>query len=304
MKFNEFLKETELETQVYPWMYKNIKDVKFWLSNVCQHTGKNENSFRIDSDLKISMTRMTDLLLSPEWDQQPEFMRKYDVPANLDDDEYNIDPKVLKAKGHKLLPKIFKSAKGITALPVMFDRVEGDFSIDYPITTLIGSPRSVASGGFFIYNSLIRDVKGFPVHIDGSVILNSHESIEDFTGMETGTHISSGSIRLKFKEIGSFEGMARNIEYITSICPIRSFKGLEMTSVKSIDIRNPNCGGLLPLVRCRNLKEIVTSYIEGPESRRLRSAGQIVIKHKNEGGDLISCKKELIAAGFQEYAKL
>ena len=297
MRFTDFLIETELGSQAYPWMYDNRKDIKLWIQRLCRYSNRRPASFSVEPDLKVNHVGITGLELSVKHWEKTQFLKKNKIPYQKGISPLEIDPDILRTRGHELMPKIFVHSNGVTAIPVMFDTVEGDFSIDYPVTTLIGSPREITDGGFFVYNSFIRDLKGFPKRVTDSVDITSHEAITDFTGMDPDTHIGA-SVSVNFKEIGSFVGISKSITYLSILCPVRSMKGLETTKLFYLSIENPNCGGLLSLLKCRDLRTIKVEHAE------LRAACDIILKHLKEDQDIVTCKRELIAAGLEKFAKI
>ena len=178
--------------------------------------------------------------------------------------------------------------------------------------------------------------KKYVINSDGSVSVDS-----GFTLSLTYPFFINGQFPFKFKETGgvsldtaelkSYIGMPDKINghlYISSPRSPQSFEGFSSEITRKISVEFPNSfsfegihnhlkkmengeiylptkyyHGLLSFLMIEGIREI-SIYGMYEAKRELRQAVSIINQNLKTGGDVISCKKEMIAAGLERYAKL
>jgi hypothetical protein len=96
---------------------------------------------------------------------------------------------------------VYLSSKGLTKLPLKFNKVNGWFTIaSNELTTLEGSPKEV-NGYFSCSNNRLTSFKGSPKEVNGDFWCN----INELTSFEFAPKIIRGEFNCQYNNIKSFE---------------------------------------------------------------------------------------------------
>ena len=121
---------------------------------------------------------------------------------------------------------------------------------------------------------------------------------------------ANDSFELSLYECNNF----KSVEGITpKINTLRIIKCRNFTSLKGIQNHLKSCKSvnldenikecLLPLLMIQDMERVTAFGLESFNSG-IAAAADIVTRHAKGEKDLISCKRELVSAGFKEFAKL
>ena len=196
------------------------------------------------------------------------------------------------------------------------DQIFGDFHCySNQLTSLEGSPKSVG-GDFYCQSNQLTSLEGAPQSVGGSFYCRYNRMISlEGAPRTVGAHFTCGSnqiISLKGAPFSVGKNFSCDDNRLTSLegspqsvggdfdCEDNEIESLSdiHSHIKQINGRffcrnNPIKHSVLGLLKIQGLSEIVCDS----------EWAQIINKHLLEK-DLIACKKELISANLQEFARL
>ena len=209
----------------------------------------------------------------------------------------------------------FVSAWPLGRLPVSFDRVDGDFSAnDKNLLDMAGFPTWVG-GDLEAQGNQFHTLEYLPRHIGRLCVISSNQ-LESLDGSPEHTN---ASFNCRQNNLETLEGGPKTVNgdfrcdgnkltnLIGAPTKVTGFLTCTHNSLTSLEGIPTELGGIeleyereLPLLRLLYAKHIDFYY----GGRSARAVKEILMKYAGQGrAGAIDCKRELVAAGFEDNAK-
>jgi hypothetical protein len=214
-------------------------------------------------------------------------LRKYKIENYTINDDLTVD----------VNGKVEFSGNTFATLPIKFNVVNGDFKLTdcKKLTSLKGCPHHVGGTFWFKNNRIIRTLEDGPTTVDGNYVVGN-SLIKDLRGSPKHIQQNYGITECLF--LKSLNGCPETVGGVFSIYRAYGLPSIDYLPKSANEINLNACDkirNILKIFQVRGIK-IFSFYHNQP------SMVNIINKYLPTR-DVIGCQDELIEAGFEEYAR-